>query len=479
MAYSLTNAAVNSPASVRGAAPREEDFAARRTPRGLIEAFIAVQFLWGVLLFLPGAQGYRAYVRALPYVASLLLFAFYYGGRRHYRAPAATKFLVLVMLLLGFNLFHPETYLLVGAAQVVFQFSIVAPAFWAGKAVMGPRLLNRMLWLIFVVSALNALVGLLQIYLPEYFMPPEFSTLAQSMNREIVEALSYEGAGGQKIIRPPGLSDMPGGAAVAGMMTAVMGIIFGMRREWRLRTRALCLLASAVGMVTLYLTQVRTFFLMILVAIAALCVVVIRRGQRWEAMWVAVVSIALIAASFAWALTIGGDSLSERFLGLAESGLVNSVHINRGVFLQQTLTELLFEYPLGAGLGRWGMMSVYFGDALSSESRNIWVEIQMTGWLLDGGVLMWLFYGGAIAASLLYTYRQAVSSHDREMVYAARVVLCFNLIIAGSSFAGPAFNTQLGIQFWFLSAALYGAGAGLRRMNRARAAAAARQIPKD
>lgn len=433
---------------------------------GLVEVFILIQFLWGALLFLPGAQSFRMSVRILPYFSSLALFAFYYGNRQRYRMPAAGKFVVIALLLLVINLAHPQTQLMAGAAQCVFQFCIVAPVFWAGKAVKSPRYLNRLLWLIFIVNAANSLVGLLQIYFPQYFMPPEFSSLAQSMNRDYVEALSYQGASGQMIIRPPGLSDMPAGAAVAGMTTALMGIALSMRREWGARTRTFCLAMSGVGMVVLYLTQVRSLFLMMVAAICALLTVVVRRGQRREAVWASLTSLALVVGAFLWAISLGGKTVADRFFGITEVGLFNSFQSNRGFFVEQTINTLLFEYPLGAGVGRWGMMTVYFGDLASIESPPIHVEIQMTGWLLDGGVLMMLFYGSAVVSALLYCYRRAVRSADIEMVSAARIIFCFNLIIAGTTLAGPSFNTQLGIQFWFLTAALHGCGVGLTRRPR-------------
>ncbi|MDQ3804560.1 MAG: hypothetical protein M3416_12095 [Acidobacteriota bacterium] len=433
-----------------------------KQPVWLIGAFILVQFLWGALMFLPGAQSFRMYVRALPYLSSLALFAFYYGGRKRYQLPAAGKLVTLTLLLLIVNLAHPETQLPPGVAHCAFQLSIVAPVFWAGKGVRSPQLLNKLLLIIFAANSLNALVGLLQVYFPQHFMPPEFSALAESLTSGHVEALTYEGASGQKIIRPPGLSDLPGGAAVAGMTAGIMGVAFYLRREWRLRARLLCLAMAGVGMVTLYLTQVRAFFLMMVFALAALCAVVVRRGQRWEGLQIALISLCLIVGSFTWALAIGGDAVSGRFVSIADEGLISSVRTNRGHFAEYTLNHLLYEYPLGAGLGRWGMMAVYFADPHALDAPEpIHVEIQMTGWLLDGGVLMWLFYGAALAAALRYAYRQSVSAADRETLQAARIVFCFLLIIAGVSFAGPAFNTQLGIQFWFLFAALHGAQARL------------------
>lgn len=452
MAYALTSRARSGRADALRWVPT----------RGVVETFILVQFLWGALLFLPGAQAFRFYIRALPYVSSLALFAFYYGGRRRLRLPAPGKLVVLALLLLVVNLAHPETQFRAGLAQCLFQFSIAAPVFWAWKVVRDPLRLNRLLWLIFVVNAVNALVGLLQIYFPAQLMPPEFSAVAQSMNQSMIEALTYEGSGGQRIIRPPGLSDMPGGAAVAGLIAGVMGLALSLRREWGWRTRLFCLAMSGVGMVTLYLTQVRAFFIMLVVAFAALVVVAIRRGQRWEGVWVTFASLGLLAGAFLWAISIGGQTISDRFLGISESGLINSLQMSRGIFIEHTLTHTLFEYPLGAGLGRWGMMGYYFGEVKSWDTQPIWVEIQMTGWLVDGGVLMWVFYGGAVAAAVLASYRHAVAAGDRELTHAARLVFCFTLIIAGVSFAGPAFNTQLGVQFWFMFAALHGAAAGSR-----------------
>jgi len=91
------------------------------------------------------------------------------------------------------------------------------------------------------------------------------------------------------------------------------------------------------------------------------------------------------------------------------------------------------------------------------EYQPIHAEIQPTGWLLDGGVLMWVFYGGALLAALRYSYR--VTVHDGgELSDLATMVLCIQVVIVGLCFTGPVFNTQLGIEFWLLSAVLYGAG---------------------
>src|SRR5207302_916811 len=55
--------------------PAYEEPEVRRTQHpgwGWVELFVLAQVFWGVLLFLPGSQAYRFYIRAFPYVASLV-----------------------------------------------------------------------------------------------------------------------------------------------------------------------------------------------------------------------------------------------------------------------------------------------------------------------------------------------------------------------------------------------------------------------
>ena len=47
--------------------------------------------------------------------------------------------------------------------------------------------------------------------------------LGSRLNDMYLESLTYEGVGGERIVRPPGLSDQPGGAATAGALTVVLG----------------------------------------------------------------------------------------------------------------------------------------------------------------------------------------------------------------------------------------------------------------
>ena len=170
-----------------------------------------------------------------------------------------------------------------GLAQVVFQLSIVAPVFWMARAVRTEARLARLLWIVFASSAPSSVVGVLQVYYPETFLPPEFSALGLEMNPDIVSSLTYRGADGREIVRPPGLSDMPGGAAVAAMLTMVLGLSCWPSATRRRSSCARCCLAAAVvGMTALLLTQVRSLTLVAAASVGVFAVLRLRQGRPVE-----------------------------------------------------------------------------------------------------------------------------------------------------------------------------------------------------
>lgn len=420
-----------------------------------LEVFVGIQFLWGALLFVPGAQAYRPIVRALPYISSLALLAVYFLVRFHSAYPWGTRFLIGALGVLALNLLHSTTQLYAGIAQGIFQLAVVAPIFWACKAVHSPKRLERMLVLALVFNCASAALGLLQVYYPDQFMPPQFSAFGLQMNDAYVDSQTYMGRDGRVIVRPPGLTDMPGGAAVAGGFAAVLGLGLSLRSK-RFAYLLATIAASGIGLAVIYLTQVRSVLLMVIGAVAILVAVAFRRGRTAAGAWIGLAGGALIVTSFLWASSVGGESVEQRFMNIRETGAVQTFQESRGHFLAFTVGELLDQYPLGAGLGRWGMMNAYFGDPTDLRSPPIYVEIQLTGWLLDGGVPMWFFYGGAILLSFMGVFRLSGSS-DPAIAHAALTVLAVQALITGLAMAGPAFNTQLGIMFWLCVGALYGA----------------------
>jgi hypothetical protein len=417
-----------------------------------IELFLAVQFLWGAILFVPGAQAFRAPVRALPYLSSLGLLIMYLVRSSPTARPRGSSLLVCAMLLLVANLLHPTTQLSAGIAQCVFQLSIVAPFFWAYKAIQSPKQMERVLILVFVMNLVSAGLGILQVYFPDRFMPPQFSL---ALSEDYRETLTYTGANGRAIVRPPGLTDTPGGAAVAGGLTALLGLGLCLRKRSGAKTVAI-LSAVAVGLAVVYLTQVRSVLLMVVAGTATLGVVVVRQGRVARAGWILGSAAVLIIGAFFWASSLGGESVEDRFLALKGQGALEAYQENRGMFLSYTVGELLSQYPLGAGVGRWGMMNTYFGDPSDFHAPPLYAEIQLTGWLLDGGWPMWILYGGALAVVLFTGFRRAIA-RDPELASVATVALASQVLITGMAMTGPAFNTQLGILFWTLAAGVHGA----------------------
>jgi hypothetical protein len=436
------------PASVDGADAPDDGW-------GWAEVFILVQTVCGLGLFVPGVQSYRAVLRGLPYLSSALALAYYFRRPTGEPLHPSAKWLVASLGLLVVNLMHPTTHSLAGVGQVVFQLSIAAPALWMTRAVRSEAKLDRLLWVLFGASAASSVVGILQVYYPDVFLPPEFSGLGLELNPDLVSSLTYRGAGGRDIVRPPGLSDMPGGAAASAMMTMALGMAFAFRGPASLVVRAACVAAAAVGMTTLLLTQVRSMTLVAAGTVAVFALVRLRQGRAIAGAASLVLGAALVLGAYVWAVAVGGDSLSDRFTGLFDDGVVRTYQEQRGSVLTYTMSELLFSYPFGAGLGRWGMMQVYFGDGTMWDAPPIHVEIQPTGWLLDGGIPLWFLMGGAIAAGLRASYGVAVRAAG-SMQESATAALCMQLALLMICLTGPTFNTQLGIQFWALTAGLWG-----------------------
>jgi hypothetical protein len=422
---------------------------------GWVEIFLAVQLLWGAALFIPGAQAYRTPVRATPYLVSAAALVYYFRAPTGEPLHASAKWMIASFGVLSLNLLHGTTHSMAGVAQIVFQISIAAPVFWMARAVRSDRRVMRMVWLLFAASFLSSALGILQVYYPNTFLPPEFSTLGLEKNPEIVSSLTYRGADGREIIRPPGLSDMPGGAAASAMVTVTLGLALAFRRGLATAWRAGCVVAATVGMTALLLTQIRSLSLVAAASLGVFAALRFRQGRAGDALASVGVGAALVIGAFVWAVTVGGDAVLDRFSGLMNDGVIHTFKAQRGVFLTYTLSELLYEFPLGAGLGRWGMMQVYFGDPSLWQAPPIHVEIQPTGWLLDGGVLLWVAMGGALAMALRTTYLVAIHA-EGTLQDAATAIVCVQLAVLCLCMTGPAFNTQLGIQFWAVTGAVLG-----------------------
>lgn len=171
-------------------------------------------------------------------------------------------------------IFHPDTNSLVsGTAHCILYISNYATAFWAIAALRYGMQYQRVFLILFLINATSAFVGIGQFYRPNTFLPPSIMVLEKEKDSFGSLIPYYTLEDGTKILRPCGLSDTPGAASYSSAMAAIMGIIV-MSSKLPLWQR-LSGLAAIPGATVIYLTQVRTAILMIVVSLMALVFVMI------------------------------------------------------------------------------------------------------------------------------------------------------------------------------------------------------------
>lgn len=435
---------------------REPRGAARPTTPswGFPEWFLLAQLILPALLFLPGTQSVRVPIRIAPFALCLLPLCFA-KPRRLPKHPAAAS-LVVAVAYLSLMILHPNTNsILAGIGQMMLYFAVLAPVFWVPALVRHPAQLRRLLAIMLVFNAVNSCVGILQVRNPERWLPRDFSEVISSGQLSL-GGLVYEGAGGSAVVRPPGLSDSPGAAAGAGMLALTLGLAFCFLRTNVLQ-KGLCLVASLAGLAVIFLSHVRLLLLLGMGSLAVYGVVLILQQRMARAM--ALMKMTMLVALTGWTIAIafGGHSIHERFASLLEDDPLSVYNESkRGPMMRGAFETLIWDYPLGAGLGRWGMIRRYFGNESNVKSPMIWAELQVPAWILDGGVVLLACYTIAlmvVAAQQLSMALQSVSPLLQDL---AAIVLALSAATVAGVFGGTPFVAQHGVQFWFLAGALYG-----------------------
>jgi hypothetical protein len=433
-----------------------------------LQGFLLLQIGCQLALLAPALGALRLVWRCAAFGASLALLVLVRGwGPGHpcrRWAPA-----ILGLTALGF--LHPTTNsLAAAAAQWVLYLAILAPLFWAARLSVTPAMLRRLLLLFWLFQTTSAAVGVLQVLYPGRFQP-NLSSNVSSLDAGRLDSLKVTLANGERVFRPMGLTDVPGGAASAGMYAVLFGLGF-LLIDRRGLIRIAALAGMGVGLFCIYLSQTRSVLIMTGVCVLTLAATLAWRGEWSRLVVVAAVVGAVVVGSFTWAVAVGGKSVTDRLLTLTAERADNVYYRNRGVFLEATINELLPRYPFGAGLGRWGMMNQYFGDRTNLYSEPIWVEIQWTGWLLDGGVALVIAYGGALVLACSTALRIARSRLPGELPLIASLVLAYDIGAAAVTFNYPLFIGQGGLEFWLLNAVLFAAACNAAR----RPAALPRQV---
>ncbi|GAC1467384.1 MAG: hypothetical protein NVS2B14_05700 [Chamaesiphon sp.] len=418
---------------------------------GWIHIFILVQFTLQLLLLFPQFGVVRLPIRIASFAFSLFLLVWLHkDGPKH---PATTPALAVLVILILSLFFHPSlNTFTAGVAQCAMYAAILGPIFWVQRLKITP---NDFQWLIFLLwgfHTLSSIFGVLQVYFPGQFQP----YLA-----EVIQNSAYGGdnllitlANGQQTYRPMGLTDTPGGAATAGFYALLLGVGIALQQRNKI-LRVACLSSAIVGLFCIYLSQVRSVLIFTIICLICLITVLARKGEFGRVTALIVGITALFMTTFTWAVAIGGESTFARLSTLVADNPDLVYQENRGQFLQNTINVLLPQYPLGAGLGRWGMMNGYFGNNYNQFTQDIYVEIQWTGWLLDGGVPLIIAYVAAITIACITAWQIAMSRKLGDFALWGGLVFAYNIGSFAITFNYPLFNSQTGMEFWLLNTSLF------------------------
>jgi hypothetical protein len=360
---------------------------------------------------------------------------------------------------MALSTFHPDTSgIAVAVATILLNLAILGPLFWVRTVRVDVTTVRRLLYTFWAFQAASAAVGALQVYFPGRFQPAASTMLSD----EQLGALQIVLSSGIRVPRPMGLTDSPGGAGIGGAYCVLLatGLLLDRPRIW---LRVLLIAGMCVGCFTLYLCQVRSLLVMVSISLVAMAapLLVQRKFGRLATFGVPLAATAILG--FAMAVAIGGDSVTGRLSTLIEQSPGQVYFSNRGFFLEETFSSLLPQYPLGAGLGRYGMMRTYFGSLSQFESRPIWVEIQWTGWLLDGGVPLMLLQAACLCLALRETLRIALRTDpaSQELARLAGMIAGYSVGMIALTFNACPFMGTMGVEFWLLNATLFAASRSL------------------
>ena len=367
------------------------------------------------------------------------------------RAPhPAAKVALALLAVMGFGLAHIDSILLSGVSQWLLNIAIWAPLFWVGRINVSPRTLRNALLLLWGFHVAGSIVGVLQVYDPDRFAPsPEFVRKLMGPN---ADALVITLSDGRRMWRPCGLSDTPGGAAASGSFAVVVGMMLVMANvRWFVRAAAAA--GIVAGIFCIYICEIRSILIITVISVIALAAVQFFQGRLSRAATLAILAPWIAVGCLFWIKSVGGDAATDRLRTLTAAAPGSVYYRNRGVFIEHSLLEELPKYPLGAGLGRYGMMYSHFGD---KRIRPLYAEVQLTAWLYDGGLLLVLLGYTAVGIACYVSLRLAISRRSDPLLrdYAA-VIAALNIGWLAITFNYPLFLGQGGMIFWLLNGALF------------------------
>ena len=417
--------------------------------------FLLLQFLCQAALVVEPLGGLRMGFRAAAFVSSLLMLALPSGGRPYPLRWGAAAVVGITAL----GLLHPRLNTpLAGMAATALTLAIWCPAFWVTRIAITPAVLRNVLVMLWAFHTLSAALGVLQVYDPGRFAPDP--TFVRQLQGEMADGLRITLADGREVWRPFGLTDSPGGAASSGAFAVLIGMILAVSRGG-VPLRAAAIASAGVGMFCLYICQVRSAQVVTVASLLGMVGLFAARGRYGKAVALAGAGTVVVLLGLAWAVVVGSDAVTNRLETLVADTPDAVYYAHRGQMLESTFTADLPNHPIGAGLGRWGMMWLYFGDPRNPDSMPLWAEIQPAAWVYDGGLPLLLVGYAAVVGACWLALRSALRGRDESTSDAAAVIAAFDVGILINTVSYAVFISQMGLTFWVLNAALWSADHGL------------------
>ena len=408
---------------------------------GWIFAYVAVAIICQLALLSSELAPARVVFRSAAFGTSLLLLVVV-PGRSQVRHPAR-MLAVAVVAVLTLSALNPSGSTAISViAHWCFYVAVLAPLFWVARLDVSETTLVRLLLVLWIFATASAALGVLQALFPGQFLPSMSPLIRPG------QAMGFRLVTGEWVFRPMGLTDTPGGAATAGFYAALLGLGVTLARPFRY-ARIFGIFSMLMGMVCLNLCQVRAMIVTLATSVIAI-LGIFALSRRLSRLTLALtIGVVITLVGFEGAFALGGQTISDRLATLVESDPGTVYRRSRGHFVASAFSDLLPEYPLGAGLGRWGSVNLYFG----SLDDALWSEVQWVGWIIDGGFLMLLVYPAAVIAMLYLLARIALNAKGSDFGLWAAIVFAYGAGTFVLTFGYPVFMSTVGIEFWLIGAA--------------------------
>ncbi len=425
---------------------RESPHALNSAGERWIITFIALLFCFQIGIFFLGNSAVRLPLRIGGYAISLSMIQLVKGRFRTHPSWRWAQAAILVLLAEVIN--SSGDSILARFATVALYSAVLAPILWIGRVALSRRVFRAAIFVMWGFYTASALMGVFQVSYPGKFD----GAISNNFTKEQIGAWTYKLSNGRTIIRPKGLSDSPGGASIGGTYAIILGTgLLLAESSWILR--GVVIIGMISGVFCIFLCEQRTNLLVCALATTALIVVLLRRRSTKKAMAVVATIAGVAVVGTVVAFAVGGAAITDRFSTLIDDNPTNVFQASRGQFLNELIYSDIYEFPLGAGEGRWGMINSYFG----SDRYALWAEMQWQALVFDGGIPLILIYIGLLISLLWTSWRFSIGSKSDFFGCWAGVVVGYNIAAIAATFVFPVFSVQLGMEVTFINACLYSA----------------------